>query len=134
MFEVKTHTRQEFYHVYKSWCENHNFPPIPMVWCPETVFVAYNGETPTHSCFFWHTDSALALIGFPASNKLANSELKVGGLEFLYGKICEFAKENHYVSVCTYVHLERPTISDALKENNFILGDEGMANFIKNLV
>jgi len=133
MFEVKIHTREEFYLVYSEWCKAHNFNPMPYVWMPEKAFVCYKDETPTHVTWLWETDSAMCLIGFPASNKFASSELKEGGLKYLFKEMCKYAKEKHYVTVCTYSHPLRPTIVEALKENGFVVGDTEVINLIKNL-
>ena len=133
MFTYQIQSREKFYPTYNEWCEAHGFPTIPSSWLPEKVFIAYKDDIPTHSCFFWETDSALALIGFPCSNKLADKEVKEGGLEYLYAVMCEYAKSKHYQSISTYSHSERPTILSALKANNFVIGDVDVINLIKHL-
>jgi hypothetical protein len=133
MFEVRIESREDFYPIYAEFCSQHEFPIIPMIWFPKKCFVSYLAETPTHCIWFYETDSCLAYVGYPASNKFMSSELKKGGLEYLYSKVCEYAKENHYVTVTTYSHPERKTITEALESNNFKIGDKNAINFIKIL-
>jgi len=133
MFEIKIHTRSEFYPTYAKWCGEHDFPIIPIAWFPETCLVAYVGDLPSHCVWFYNTDSALGYFGYPASNKFMSSELKKGGMEFLYSEVLKYAKENHYLCVTSYSHPERSTVTKALEYNNFVLGDENASNYVKIL-
>jgi len=68
-FTLKIQQREEFYPTYSDWCKTHNFPIISIAWFPENAFVAYKNDVPCHAIWFWHTDSGLAYVGFPISNK-----------------------------------------------------------------
>ena len=133
MFECKVHSRSEFYPMYAKWVEAHGFPVLPHAWFSEKCLVAYKDEAPTHCVWFYNTDSALAYFGYPASNLELSSDEKKGGLEFLYKEVLKYAKDNHFLCVMSYSHPERKTVTDALEVNEFILGDQNAANYIKIL-
>ena len=132
-FTLKIEKREEFYPIYVKWCKLHGFPEITSAWFPENAFVAYKNDIACHGIWFWNTDSALALVGYPISNKEADSEFKKGGLDFLYQEVEKYAKKEGYVSICTYSHNERPTVIESLKNNGYLVGDTNVVNLIKIL-
>ena len=131
-FIVKKHSKSEFYETYIKWCEQHKFPLITIDWFPENVFVSYNeNDEPCYSCWFWHTDSKLAWVGFPCSNKQVKFKDREGGFEAVYEYITKYAKRKKYVTIITTSG--RKETDEVCEKTGYVLGDENVKHWLKPL-
>lgn len=131
-FTVKKHSKEHFFDTYIKWCIEHKFPTITIDWFPENVFVSYNeNDEPCYCCWFWHTDSKLAWIGFPCSNKQVKFRDREGGLDALYEYISKYAKKKNYTTIITTSGREET--DRVCKNTGYVLGDENVNHYLKNL-
>lgn len=131
-FIVKKVPKAVFYPIYGNWCEQHGFPVITGLWLPENSFVCFNDKSePIYGIWFYHSDSKLAHIGFPISNKAIPFEQRQGGLEFLLEYVIKYAKKKKYVSVFTTSDTD--AIIKTLDSKGFVLGDKGVNHYFKIL-
>jgi len=128
-FQVKKHSKKDFFEVYCKWLESQNFPFISDLVLPENCFVCYADEIPCYAVWFYHTDSAMAQVGFPASNKNVNYKIKEGGLKFLFEEVTKYAKRKKYLRLFTTSATE--SVIKALEAAEYVKGDETIHYFKK---
>jgi hypothetical protein len=97
-FIVHKHSKAEFYPIFCKWLEGHNFPEISDLILPENVFICYADEVPIYCIWLYRTDSKLAWLAWPASNKNVNYKKKVGGMEFLLESVLKYCKRKNIIS------------------------------------
>jgi len=130
-FVVKKRSKAEFYDIFSGWLDLHHFPRINDLVLPEFCFVAYVDDLPIYSCWFYFTNSKLAWLAFPASNKNISFKKREGGLEFLFEHISRYAKKKGIITLFTTSGTDE--IIKPLLKNGFEIGDVGVSHFIKKL-
>jgi len=130
-YTVKKHSKDEFYDIFSKWLITQSFPLINKEILPENVFVMYTDDIPAYCIWIYRTDSRLAWLAFPASNKNVAYKKKEGGLRFLINHVCEYLKKKKVLSVFTTSGTEN--VIKALSENGFELGDSSISHYIKKL-
>ncbi len=119
----------EFYPTMVKWWEGHNFPPLPVVFLPEKVFIFNNGKEDTYCCTMYKTDSLLAWVAWQISNpdvKSNSNELKE-----IFITITNYAKELGYKLLFTTTKHE--TVIDKLLETDFNIGDNNVNHYLKSI-
>ena len=129
-FTVKKHSKEEFYSTFNKWLETQKFPLINKEVLPENCFVCYIEEAPCYCIWVYFTDSKLAWIAFPASNKNVSFKTKNGGLDFLINYVCDYLKRKKMMTAFTTSANESVIL--ALEKVGFDKGDE-CVHFIKKL-
>ena len=130
-FRVHKHSKAEFYPIFCKWCIQHSFPVINDGWLPENCFVCSIDGMQIYCLWFWHTDSKLCMIGFPASNKNVNYKKRNGGLEYLLEYVNKYAKRKKYTGIFTNSGTE--IIIDSLLKLGYIETDLNVKQLIKNI-
>lgn len=130
-FQVKKHSKDDFYETFCNWLNSQSFPLINKEVLPEIVFVCSNDDVPCYCVWVYFTNSKLAWIAFPASNKNVNYKKKQGGLTFLINYVCDYLKRKKTLTVFTTSGTE--SVIKSLEENNFEIGDSKISHFIKKL-
>ena len=130
LFTAKKHSKEEFYQTFIKWLETQNFPLINKDVLPENCFVCYINEIPCYCIWVYFTDSKLAWIAFPASNKNVSFKIKNGGLDFLINYVCDYLKRKKMITAFTTSATENVVLS--LEKAGFDKGDECI-HFIKKL-
>jgi hypothetical protein len=120
-FEVKKHSKEEFYEVFSKWLDLHNFPRINKEVLPENCFVVYKDDLPIYSFWVYFTDSKLMWIAFPASNKNVNYKKRIGGMEVLIEHIKQYAKRKGIITLFTTSSTQ--SIIENLTNCGFEIGD-----------
>jgi N-acetylglutamate synthase-like GNAT family acetyltransferase len=120
-FEVKKHSKEEFYEVFSKWLDLHNFNRINKEVLPENCFVVYKDDLPIYSFWVYFTDSKLMWIAFPASNKNVNYKKRIGGMEVLLEHIKQYAKRKGIITLFTTSSTE--SIIGSLTNCGFEIGD-----------
>ena len=121
-FTVKKHSKEEFYEIFCKWLETQKFPLINKEVLPENCFVCYIDETPCYSIWVYFTDSKLAWLAFPASNKNVGFKTKNGGLDFLINYVCDYLKRKKMITAFTTSATENVVL--ALEKAGFDKGDQ----------
>jgi len=129
-FIVKKNSKEEFYEIFCKWLETQNFPLINKEVLPTNCFVCYADEVPCYCIWMYFTDSKLAWLAFPASNKNVNYNKKKGGLEFLINYVCDYLKRKRIVTAFTTSGTE--SVISALENTGFEVGDS-CVHYIKKL-
>jgi len=119
---VKKHSKEEFYEIFCKWLETQKFPLINKEVLPENCFVCYIDETPCYSIWVYFTDSKLAWLAFPASNKNVGFKTKNGGLDFLINYVCDYLKRKKMITAFTTSATEKVVL--ALEKAGFDKGDQ----------
>lgn len=130
-FQVKKHSKEEFYPIYSKWLEEHNFTVLNKAILPENFFVCYQEEVPIYAMPLWWTDSKICIIAFVVSNKNVNYKKKIGGLDYLIEQMCGYAKRKKLLSV--YTTTTTQSVINSLIKNGFGQGDIGANQFFKTL-
>jgi len=130
-FTVKKQATDSFYETFKGWLSEHKFPEISRLILPENVFVCYSDGEPVYSTFFYFTDSKLAWVGFPASNKNIPYKNREKGLEFLMEYIVKYAKRKKMAMIITTSGTE--AVIKACNGAGFLLGDENVNHYLRIL-
>jgi len=130
-FKVKKHSKEEFYDTFSAWLTTQSFPLINKEVLPENVFVLYSDEVPCYSVWVYYTDSKLAWLAFPSSNKNVNYKNKQGGLPFLFNHVCDYLKRKKMLTAFTTSGTEN--VIKALEETGFDVGDSSISHYIKKL-
>lgn len=121
-FIVKKHSKEEFFPIYSRWLESQNFPHIADVYLPENVFVCYTkDEIPCYAVWFYHTDSKMAQVGFPASNRNVSYKKKEGGLRYLFQEVSKYGKRKGYLRLFTTSDTEN--VEKALEGAEYVKGE-----------
>lgn len=129
--KIKIHQQEEVYDILTNWMRGHNFPEIAIDMLSSKIFVCYNNEIPIYAISFYDTNSRLCWIGFPLSNPYVTKKGKEGGLDELLKYVEKYAIDGHYRLMFTTSSVS--IIDDVLKNNGFILGDEKVNHYIKQL-
>ena len=134
-FVVKKHNKIDVFPTYKKWCQEHGFPIMDIQLFPENAFMVYlqenNFDVPLYMVWFWHTDSSMAQVGFPVSNKSISKNKKQGALDFLFNEVSKYAKRKKYLLLFTTSNTE--SIVDSLKKSGFVYGDQNVSQFLKKI-
>jgi len=120
-FSVKRHNKLDFHDTYVKWLESQNFPYIAKEVLPENVFVCYVGDIPCYCIWFWHTDSKMCHVGFPASNKNVNIKTKKGAFRYLFEQVSKYAKRKKYLRIFTTSATQ--SVIDAMLEAEYVEGE-----------
>lgn len=128
-FIVKKHSTDEVYDLMCSFWDLHKFPRINRLILPENTFVVYRDDTPIYTtCIYW-TDSKLAWLAWPISNKNASHKLREGGLVVLTNHIINYAKKKGLKMIITTSNTD--SIVRSLESTGFELGDRNVDHHIK---
>jgi len=119
---VEKHSKKEFFPTYEKWLAENGFPYISDLVLPENVFVAYSNDIPCYAVWFYHTDSKMCQIGFPAGNKNINYKIKEGAFAFLFKEVSKYAKRKGYLRIFTTSATE--SVVKAMIEADFVEGEE----------
>lgn len=129
-FSVRIEDNEEFYPIFRGWCEKREFPCIPIRQI-DTTFVCYKEEKPLYSIFFWRTNSTFCVVGFPFSDKDIPYKEKKGGLEFLIKEVSRVAKKSGYEIIWTTS--DTPRVIESMLENGFNVADTKVDQYYKRL-
>lgn len=129
-FKVTVEPKELFYPTYENWCAAREFPAIKISQI-DSVFVCFKGDVAIYSCFFWNTNSAFCVIGFPLSNPHIKYEEKQGGLKFMFDEIARIAKEGGYEIIWTTSDTER--VIESMVESGFKTADVKVDQYYKRL-
>lgn len=129
-FSVKKHSKEEFYDIFCKFLETQKFPLISKEVLPENCFVCYVDDIPCYSIWVYFTDSKLAWLSFPASNKNVSYNKKRGGLDYLMNYVCDYLKRKKILTAFTTSSTENVMIS--LEKNGFEKGDY-CTHFVRKL-
>lgn len=127
--EVRIEKTDNFYNTAVSWWDKHDFPNVHKSFLPEEVFVANNNGVDIYCCFFYHTNSALAWVAYPISNKDVPKNEREGGLKFLFDEMEKYAKEQGYYLLFTTSPIKN--VIDVLKETGYTEGDLSVNQYFK---
>ncbi len=131
MFEARQFKKDKFYETFCQWLKEHNFPIIDRSVLPENVFVCYKEGIPVYCFWLYLTDSKLAWLAWPASDKYIDYKHKEGGLEFLVNHISRFCQENKITTMFTTSNTD--SIINPLLNNGFIGRDLSVNHYIKQI-
>ena len=126
-FEVRKHSKEEFYDVFSTWLDNHQFPRIHKDVLPENVFVCLKEEIPIYCIWTYFTDSKLMWIAWPASNKNVNHKKRIGGMEVLLEHVKNYAKRKGIMTLFTTSGTE--SIINSLTSVGFEIGDKSINHY-----
>lgn len=130
-YQVKKHSKEEFYETFCNWLITQSFPLINKEVLPENVFVMYVDEVPCYSVWVYFTDSKLAWLAFPASNRNVSYKRKQNGLPLLFNHVCDYLKKKKVLTAFTTSGTEN--VISALEQNGFEIGDSSISHYIKKL-
>lgn len=121
----------DYYPTIAKWYEQHNFPVISFDVTPESLFVVSN-ETKDLYCIPIHiTDSTLAYIAFPVSNKEATKEEKEGAFTRLLGYAEETLGILGYTTFVTTS--DTPVLMKMFAEAGYEESEKNVTYYIKNI-
>lgn len=125
--EVRIIDKDEFYPTYVEWSKHYGFLAryIDEI---DTVFACYKEDVLLYTCFFWNTNSAFCMIGFPFANPYATKEEKEGGLEALFTGMAKQANEAGYRVMWTTS--DTPPVEEALQNVGFHMGDQSVNQYL----
>lgn len=132
-FQVKKHSKEEFYPEFCRLLDLHHFPRINDKVLPELAFAVYNEDgIVLYSFWFYFTSSkGLAWLAFPVSNNVMPYKKREGAFEFLLEQISNYAKKKGILTLFTTSNTEG--IIQPLLKNGFDLGDQAVNHYIKLL-
>ena len=98
---------------------------------PDNVFVAFNkeGDQPICSMFLVETNTKIAWITFPVSDKLASVKAKDIAFEDLFEEVEVYGKSKEFKILFTTSGTK--SIKRRLLEQEYELGDENVDHFLK---
>lgn len=120
-FSVKQLPKSEFYDIFASWLNGHNFPLVRESVLPENAFVCYSGNIPVYCYWVYKTDSKLVWLGYSASNKEVPFSQREGGLGVLVTEIENHCKTLGIEMIITTTGTK--SIMNPLIKSGFIVGD-----------
>lgn len=138
--EVRIETTENFYPTALEWWGKHRiehegekipFPAIPEQLLPEQVFIVSHDGVDLYSCFFYHTNSALAWVAYPISNLDTTKEQREGAFEYLLVEMEIFAKREGYYLMFTTSPV--PNVQTALTNVGYVVGDVSVNQYFKPL-
>jgi len=136
--EVRKEETSNFYKTAVQWWSKHivsyegkkiPFPAIPESLLPTDVFIVSHNGLDLYSCFFYHTNSALAWVAYPISNLEATKEEREGAFEYLLIEMEIYAKKEGYFMMFTTSPI--PNVIKALKSQDYIEGDLSVNQYFK---
>ena len=131
-FQVKKHSKEEFYPEFCRLLDLHHFPRINDKVLPELAFAVYNeDDIILYSFWLFRTDSLLAWLAFPVSNNAIPYKKREGAFEFLLEQISNYAKKKGILTLFTTSNTEG--VIQPLLKNGFDLGDTNVSHYIKKL-
>ena len=131
-FQVKKHSKEEFYPEFCRLLDLHHFPKISDKVLPELAFAIYNEDgIILYSFWIFRTDSLLAWLAFPVSNKAIPYKKREGAFEFLLEQISNYAKKKGILTLFTTSNTEG--VVKPLLKSGFDLGDQLVNHYIKPL-
>ena len=131
VFTTKLIKTKKFYATYKKWSEEKGFPVNIRENLGKRVFVCYRQRTPIYCCFLFETDSKMALVGYPISNRSIPFNLREGGLEFMFGRMSEILEKKGYTKIWTTSGTK--PIMETLDKEGYINADPNVNVYIKML-
>ena len=129
--EVRIEKTSDYYETVKSFWESHCFPAVHISFLPVNVFVVSNDGEDLYSCFFYHTDSAMAWLAYPVSNLSVPKEKRIGALDFLILEMEKYAREKGYYLMFTTSPVKR--VQDTLLSLGYNEGDVLVTQYFKML-
>lgn len=127
-FTVKKHAKKEFYEVFSKWLDDHKFPRIGIDLLPELCFVSYTSDNePAYCMWFYFTDSKLAWLAFPASNKNISFKKRDLGLLFLTNYVKNYAKKKGIKMLFTTSNTD--SVVDVLNKAGFQDMDQNVNHY-----
>lgn len=131
-FVVRKHNKSEFYETFCKWLDLHHFNRINELILPENVFVAYDKDDyPIYCIWIYFTDSKLAWVAFPASNKNIAYKKRQYGLDYLIKYVCNYAKKKGILTLITTSGTD--SVIESLVKNEFEVGDTNISHFVRKL-
>lgn len=121
---------KKYYHKYCEMAKSHGFPPMPIDKVDKLFGYEVDGEL-LYTCFAWSTDSIMAVLGFPVSNKEVSFEIKKGKLTLFMKDIVDYCKKDGAKIVWTTSGTDR--VIESLVSSGFIEGDSSV-NLYLNLI
>ncbi len=129
--EVRKIKTADFYPFAKLWWEDHGFPVVHVSFLPIHVFVVSENNDDLYCCFFYNTDSALAYLAYPISNRKFSKERRNGALEYLFNEMEKHARKEGYYLLYTTSYV--PPVMKALENIGYKEGDVLVNQFFKEL-
>jgi hypothetical protein len=130
-FIVHKHSKAEFYPIFCKWLEGHKFPIVSDLLLPQNVFICYSDGVPIYCIWLYFTDSKLAWLAYPASNKNVNYKKKIGGIDFLIESVLKYCKRKNILSVITTSNTQE--IINPLLKSGFITLDTEVSHYLKKI-
>lgn len=131
-FTVKKHSKSEFYDTFIKWCDEHKFPRANPELLPENIFVCYNEEEqPIYCIWFYFTDSKLAWLAFPVSNKKIAFKKRELGFAYLMNQVENYAKRKGIKLLFTTSGTD--SVIDVLTKSGFEEGDKNVTQYFKTV-
>jgi hypothetical protein len=132
-FEVKKHSKEEFYPEFERMLLKHSFPIISKEVLPELAFAVYDKDgIILYAIWYYFTSSkGLSWIAFPVSNKSISPKNKKGAFDFLLEYVSNYSKKKGILALFTTSSTE--SVISPLLNNGFEIGDIGVNHYIKSL-
>jgi len=112
---------------WKEW----GFPVLPITALPESIYVVSQDGIDLYAVPVYETNSSIAWIGFPTSNKLSPKELRAGALgellKFIEGRVLEKGFELLLTTSDT------PKLMESFIASGFEPSDEGVTFYTKRI-
>lgn len=131
IMNIVKHLKEEFYSEFCKFCDQHKFPRIHSEVLPELCFVCYLDNTPVYCVWLYRTDSKLAWLSFPISNKNIVFNQRKGGLEFLFNYVESYCKRKGVKILFTTSSTE--SIIESLEKQGWEIGDKNVNHYSKIL-
>ncbi len=129
--KVRIEKTKDFYPTILSWWAKHSFIGPHQILLPVNVFIVSSGDQDLYFCFFYNTDSALAYVAYPSSNKDAPVEIRKDALEYLFAEMEKYAKEQGYLAM--YTTSATIPVIDALTKEGYKEADLKVNQYFKFL-
>lgn len=129
-FQVKKHSKEEFYPEFCRLLDLHKFPRINDKVLPKIAFAVYNEDIILYSIWLFRTDSLLGWLAFPVSNKGVNYKTRDGAFDFLLEHVSNYAKRKGLITLFTTSSTEG--VINPMIKNGYEIGDKCF-HFIKKL-
>jgi hypothetical protein len=131
-FEVKKHSKEEFFDTYCRWSLLHKFPLANKEMFPETALVLYKDDLPIYAIWFWFTNSKICIATFMLSNKGVNYKKRIGGKKALMLEVINYAKKKKQLLI--YCPTTSKEVIETLLEVGFNQGDSDSSQYFLKLV
>ena len=131
-FEVRKHSKEEFYDDFCRWSNLHKFPLANKEMFPDTALVCYNNDLPIYAIWFWFTNSKICIPTFLLSNKGVNYKKRIGGKKALMLEVINYAKKKKQLLI--YCPTTSKEVIETLLEVGFNQGDSDSSQYFLKLV